>query len=167
MLLLLRQEPGTAVTTMFDFYALPNSWPGRAEAARAPHRKKAGIVETALKKDIVSELGASFDEKRLCPYIQMHEFESLLFCDPSVICAVLRSPGSEECLRAIRDAFGSPEEINDNPETAPSKRLLRVFMGYRKRLHGLIATQRIGLEAMRNACPHFAQWVALLESLGD
>jgi hypothetical protein len=55
--------------------------------------------------------------------------------------------------------------MNDNPETAPSKRLLNVFADYRKRLHGLIAAQRMGIEAMQNECPHFARWVETLESL--
>src|SRR5271165_4450886 len=41
VLVLLRQEFDTVVTTMFDFYALPNSWPGRAEAKKLPHQAKA------------------------------------------------------------------------------------------------------------------------------
>ena len=50
VLLLLRQESDTVVTTMFDFYALPDSWPGRTEARKAPFSRKAGIVETAVKR---------------------------------------------------------------------------------------------------------------------
>jgi hypothetical protein len=40
MLALLKQEAGTIITTMFDFYAMPFSWPGREEASKAPHKKK-------------------------------------------------------------------------------------------------------------------------------
>ncbi len=166
ILLLLRQESGTIVTTMFDFYALPDSWPGRTEAKEAPFPRKADIVETAVKEDILSELGGSFEERRFRPYVQMHEFEALLFSQPATICTVLRSPGSERDVQAIRDEFLNPEEIDDGPPTAPSKRLLKVFTDYRKRIHGLIAAQRIGIDVMRENCPHFAKWLGMLESVG-
>jgi hypothetical protein len=166
VLALLRQEADTIVTTMFDFYALPDSWPGRVEARTAPFSKKANLVETAVAEDVFNELGTSFDKKRFRPYIQMHEFEALLFSQPATVCAVLRSPNSEEVVQSIRDSFANPEEINDNFATAPSRRLLDVFADYRKRLHGLIAAQRIGIDAMRKVCPHFAGWVGMLESLG-
>ena len=166
VLALLRQETDTVVTTMFDFYALPNSWPGRVEAKTAPFSKRADIVEAAVAEEISNSLGVSFDKSRFCPYIQMHEFEALLFSRPATICDVLRSPRSEKELQSIRDAFQTPEEINDNPMTAPSKRLSDVFADYRKRLHGLIAAQRMGIDVMRNECPHFARWVEILESLG-
>jgi hypothetical protein len=105
-------------------------------------------------------------QTRFSPYIQMHEFEALLFSQPAMICAVLRSPESEKDVQAIRASFGNPEEINDNYETTPSRCLLKVFADYQKRLHGLIAAQRIGIDAMRRECPHFAGWVGMLESLG-
>ena len=165
VLLLLRQESATVVTTMFDFYALPDSWPGRTAAKQAPFAQKASIVETAVKKDLLRELGTSFDEGRFHPYIQMHEFEALLFSQPATICAVLRSPASVGTIQAIRDEFQDPEQINDN--FAPSKQLLNVFVDYRKRTHGLIAAQRIGIDAMRDNCPHFAQWLGMFESLGE
>jgi len=166
VLALLRQESDTIVTTMFDFYALPGSWPGRVEAKAAPFSKKANLVETAVAEDISTELGTSFDKRRFHPYIQMHEFEALLFAQPGTICAVLRSPKSEKQIQSVRDSFQNPEEINDGSKTAPSKRLLDVFVDYRKRLHGLIAAQRIGIDAMRKECPHFARWVEMLQSLG-
>jgi hypothetical protein len=166
VLALLRQEADTIITTMFDFYALPDSWPGRTGAKTALLAEKAGMVETAVHEDVCRELGKSFDKGRFRPYIQMHEFEALLFSQPATICAVLRSPESEKQVQAIRAKFSNPEEINDNSETAPSKRLLKLFADYRKRLHGSIAAQSIGIDAMRKECPHFAGWVGMLESLG-
>jgi len=166
ILLLLRQETDTVITTMFDFYALPDSWPGRKEARPAPVLQKADIVEAAVKKDVIADLGPSFDEGRFRPYIQMHEFEALLFSHPAIVCAVLRSPELARELHAIRDAFRNPEEIDDGTATAPSKRLQRVFSDYKKRIHGLIAAQRIGVDAMRQNCLHFAQWLRMLETIG-
>jgi hypothetical protein len=167
ILALLKQEADTVVTTMFDFYALPDSWPGRVEARTALLATKAEIVETAVQNDISSELGTSFDRSRFRPYIQMHEFEALLFSQPATICAVFQSPESEQEVQSVRASFRNPEEINDNFETAPSKRLLKVFSNYQKLLHGLIAAKRIEIGPMRKECPHFARWVEVLEAAGQ
>jgi len=167
MLLLLRQEKGTAITTMFDFYAMPDSWPGRSTAGSIPFANRAPTVENALKQDIVSEMGGTFDEARFLPYVQMHEFEALLFSQPSVICEVLRCPEKLAECQQIRSKFSSPEEINDSPQTAPSKRLATLSSStrYRKRTSGLIAAQRIGIEPMISECPHFFEWLNTLCSL--
>ncbi|MFZ1934318.1 MAG: DUF4276 family protein [Thermoguttaceae bacterium] len=166
VLALLKQEADTVVTTMFDFYALPGSWPGQKNARAALLAHRAGIIEAAVKEDVCGELRASFDGRRFCPYIQMHEFEALLFSQPAAVCAVLQRPESEKEVRSIRDAFQNPEEIDDNYETAPSKRLLKVFTNYQKLFHGLLAAKWIGIDAMRSECPHFAAWVGMLEALG-
>jgi hypothetical protein len=96
----------------------------------------------------------------------MVEFESLLYSDPRTLAAAVLSPQSEAPLRAIRARFTTPEEINDNPNTAPSIRLAGLFAHYQKRLHGLIAAKNIGIEALRTECPHFAQWLAKLRACG-
>jgi hypothetical protein len=166
ILILLKQENDTIITTMFDFYGMPDSWPGRSSAKDASFSQKAIIVERGIRDDITMEFGGSFDERRFLPYIQMHEFEALLFADPPAIAKVLRSPNAESSVQDIRNAFTSPEEINDNITSAPSKRLLTLFSDYRKRLHGPIIAVRIGIEKMRTECPHFAEWLAKLELLG-
>ncbi|WP_428261636.1 DUF4276 family protein [Haliangium sp.] len=67
----------------------------------------------------------------------------------------------------MRDAVTSPEHIDEGAETAPSKRLLKLFPGYDKPSFGSLVSQQIGLEAIRRECPHFSQWVARLESLSS
>lgn len=165
MLVLLKQEKGTTITTMFDFYGMPVSWPGRSQARSTPFAKKAQTVEAAIAKDITEELGISFDGGRFLPYVQMYEFEALLFSQPPIICEVLRCPNLEASCQKIRDDFPTPEEINDSPLTAPSKRLAKLFAGYQKHLHGLITATRVGVEVMRLECPHFAEWLRSLEGL--
>ena len=65
-----------------------------------------------------------------------------------------------------REIMGlSPEDVNDGPDTAPSKRLERLLPGYSKPLHGPLATEGAGLAALREACPRFDGWVRRLESL--
>ncbi len=64
---------------------------------------------------------------------------------------------------AIRREVKTPEEIDDRPQFAPSKRIERLFPGYRKTLHGPMAAKRIGLDPIRAECPHFSGWLAKLE----
>jgi trehalose-6-phosphate synthase len=58
----------------------------------------------------------------------------------------------------------APEDINDNPETAPSKRIIHYFPVYQKVFQGIIAAKRIGIELMRKECSHFNSWLEHLES---
>ena len=66
-------------------------------------------------------------------------------------------------FQAIRDQFDNPEEIDDSPLTAPSKRIERLVAGYQKPLVGTQAALAIGLGTIRTVCPHFDAW---LERLG-
>ena len=162
---LLKQQSDTYVTTMFDFYGMPNSWPGRDDARKLAHPNKAPSIEQAIHEQIGAELGGSFDDDRLIPYVQMHEFEALLFSEPSALSQVMREPDTEEDLQAIRDGFSTPEEINDDPNTAPSKRIESLYGNYQKPFHGRLAATRITVEVMREECPHFNEWIDTLESL--
>ena len=67
---------------------------------------------------------------------------------------------------AIRNRFSTPEEINDSPATAPSKRVESLVPRYQKPLMGTLAAQQVGLAAIRKACPHFDNWVRTLEHVG-
>jgi len=164
----LLQDKESACSTMFDYYGLASDFPGKDRiAANQSTSMKAEIIETALRGEIEREMGSSFDSRRFIPYVQMHEFEGLLFSDPVSLAASLRNPGSEEQFRDIRRAFGSPEDINDEYETCPSRRIMNIHPRYDKPTGGVIAAHAIGLEKMRAECPHFSAWVAKLESLGD
>ncbi len=167
ILALLRQESTTVVTTMFDFYGMPGNWPGRRKVRRASHAKKAATVERAILEDVAKQMGPKFNRKRFLPYIQMHEFEALLFSRPETIAEVIPDVGASDALQAIRDEFSTPEEIDDDPQTAPSKRIERLCPAYQKPFHGAIAAKRIGIEVIRQECPHFNEWLSALESLGQ
>jgi hypothetical protein len=162
---LLKQESRTVVTTMFDFYGMPTTWPGRADASRVRHDRKARTVEAAIKEAMQTHLGSAFDETRLHPYVQMHEFEALLFSQPNTISEVMRAEDLLVELEEIRNSFESPEHINDGPETAPSKRLEAIFPYYQKTFHGILASKKIAIDTMRRECSHFDEWLTTLESL--
>jgi hypothetical protein len=157
-------------TTMFDFYGLPANFPGfgTLHPGLGPPDRVVSL-EAELHRDIGARLAGLPVAQRFIPYIQLHEFEALLFADPE---AFLESfPDSQQTVRrlgAIRVKFPNPEDINDNRLTAPSKRILDLFPDYQKPVAGLLIAQRIGLAAIRAVCPRFDAWIARLLALaGD
>ena len=163
----LKQDPGILVTTMVDYYGLPQTWPGRAKAPRQAFTDRAAAVESELLKDVSDELGGDFDQRRFVPYVVMHEFEGLLFSDAQGFARGLLMPELSSKLQAIRDEFATPEEINDSPETAPSTRVAGLIPRYQKPLMGVLAAQEIGIDTIRKECPLFAGWLAELELRAD
>jgi hypothetical protein len=165
----LREDTGRILTTMVDYYGLPQTgsraWPGREEASELPFSEKARAVEDGLSASIREAMGAGFDQNRFLPYVMMHEFEALLFSDCAAFGRGIGRPDLDGDFQEIRDAFGNPEEIDDSPETAPSKRVDRLVRGYEKPLLATLAALEIGLGAMRRECPHFGSWLDQLEHL--
>ena len=159
----LKQDREILVTTMADYYGLPHTWPGRANAPSLPLLDRASVVERELLRDVSNALGSGSDPSRFMPYIVMHEFEGLLFSDPDGFGLGIGRSDLSPKLRAIRNAFGTPEEINDSPDTAPSKRVEVLMPGYQKPLNGVQAAQEVGLDAIRGECPLFSNWVERLE----
>jgi hypothetical protein len=151
---------------MFDYYAMPPDWPKRKEARRTPFAERAVTIEAAILTDVSSQLGNRFDCSRFIPYVQMHEFEALLFSDPKSLADGLEL-ADDVATRHIRDQFPSPEQINDSEQTAPSKRILELNAGYSKVTDGVLISQRIGLAVMRTECSHFNEWIQKLEALAS
>ncbi|HQU45414.1 MAG TPA: DUF4276 family protein [Pirellulales bacterium] len=156
------KAPDVFFITMIDLYGIHTGFPGLAEAEKLRHSpaKRVECLENAFAADI----GAP----RFIPHIQLHEFESLLFAEPAKF--ELFFPGSEKtvaALKAVADAHASPEEIDDGPTTAPSKRIIALIPAYEgsKATAAPQLAAAIGLETIRGKCPHFAAWLTLLESL--
>ena len=166
----LKDDRHCIATTMVDFYALPQSgeraWPGRAAAAKVSATKKSAIVIDALAADIAAAMGDDFDPSRFVPFVVMHEFEALLFSDCEAFGKGIARVDLIAQFQAIRNQFPSPEEINDSPLTAPSKRVEALVAGYQKPLLGTLAALEIGLPKIRSACPDFNGWLLRLEALG-
>ena len=152
-------------TTLFDFYGLPTDFPGKSAAKRKrSHSDKAQCIREAITAELQAELGEQ-PLRRFIPYVQMYEFEKLLFSDPTSLAEAINEKSLADRFRRIRQAFDTPEEINDNPQTAPSKRILSLFPGYDKPLYGALAAIEIGLAKIREQCFLFDGWVARLEAL--
>ena len=154
----LKQDRGSAVALIVDYYGLPPTWPGRKASQGAPP------VEAALCDDIAGRMGGGFDRGRFLPLVMMHEFEAMLFSDCEAFGAAIGRRDLVPKLQAIRDCFGTPEDIDDSPETAPSKRIKALLPDYEKPLMGNLAAREIGLERIRAECPHFRNWLERLEA---
>lgn len=159
------EDQAAYCTTMFDYYGLPDDFPGlNADDCPPPPRLSARINH--LERSLAQEIG---DTHRFIPYLQVHEFEALLFADVETIRNALKAHGSTESrlddLRMIVNHFDHPEQIDDGPDTAPSKRLQDLFPRYDKVFHGEMIAHDIGLPRIRDACPHFNDWVSRLETL--
>ncbi len=150
------KEDNTAwVTTMLDFYGLPSDFPAMTSTGDSFARAKA--VEGAFKEDI--------DRRNFISNIVVHEFESLLFSDPTAFAKWFDDAYIVETLNSVKNNFASPEHINDNRDTAPSKRILAVCDAYDKVAHGSLIALDIGLDIIRGECPLFDAWVKQLEAL--
>jgi hypothetical protein len=144
---------------MYDLYHLPKDFPGQTNLPKANGHSKALHLENAFKQNINSS--------KFHPYLQVHEFEAFLFVNPVLTASLMTGRNNLSTqLQAIRQGFPTPEDINDDPITAPSKRILSLYPRYEKLLDGPIITLNVGLDAIRAECPHFADWVTWLEGLG-
>ena len=145
------------VTSLVDYYGFRDKG---ADGVDALEQRILTSVQTKLKD-------RPPDTSLIIPYVQMYEFEALLFSEPAVFVEELRLfSGTGDQLGAIRENFANPEEINDSPYTAPSKRIAKILPHYEKVKDGLRVAERIGLTTIRAQCPRFNQWVTHLESLG-
>ena len=97
----------------------------------------------------------------------LHEFEALLFVDPNKFKEWVDDESIIDSLHQIKASYSSPEEINNSPQTAPSKRILGLIPDYNKVIQGTIIAMEIGLDEMRRQCLHFNHWLDRLENLRD
>ena len=155
------------VSTMVDYYGMPNDWPGRADAAASvlATAERAALIENAMLEDVRVRMDRNFNINRFVPYVMMHEFEAMLFSDCDRFAYAVGSPHLSRDFQAVRDAFANPEDIDDSPISAPSKRIELLLPGYSKPLIGTNAALNIGLDAIRGECPHFRGWLGRLETL--
>lgn len=164
----LKEDTALVCTTMVDFYGMPRDWPGRTESnSCGNYQGKAQTVEQALSEDIVAQMGASWNHRQFIPYVQMHEFEALLFADTSILAESTGEVKVSAQLEHVLQLFSCPEEINDNYQNCPSRRIKQHIPNYVKTVDGIIAARKIGLPKIRQKCPRFNDWVTKLENLGN
>ena len=161
-----QQQPDFWISSMVDLYAFPKKdtpyTPQIQQINDAVDRVRA--LEVAIKTDI------NFD--RFIPYVQLHEFEALLFCDLSQLKTFY--PDKEKELKQLQKSVAhlAPEDINETPENAPSKRIANAISAYgkssgAKTTAGVGSATNIELAILRAKCPHFNEWLTDIEQLGS
>ena len=155
-------EKDVLVSTLIDFYALPKDFPKYEEASKIVDKaERLTFLESAIVEDIQTENDAYFPN--LIPYIQLHEFEALVFSSLQSISSLF---GDDEAdfteIRKVIETHPNPEDINDNPKTAPSKRLISLIKGYHKVVDGIMIIEETGIETVLEKCTRFNNWVETL-----
>jgi len=141
------------VTTLYDFYGFKGRLPD--ETPETLCLRMSDVLERP---------------RHLIPYVQVHEFEALLFSAPPVLAGYLGSQPFGQAEAAAVSACGGAEQVNDLPQSTPSKRLVSFFrehlnQRYDKPFHGPLLAMEIGLPAIRTACPRFETWLTQQERL--
>lgn len=150
--MLSRMFPDAYITMMFDYYGLPNDFPGR-NYEESDIYKKVDYIEKAIEEKL--------EIKKFIAYLSIHEFESLLFSNPESF--LLVKPTIAKEILKIKEKYGNPELINDSILTAPSKRIIKYFPGYSKKKDGIIIAKDTGIEKMMQECRHFKEWIMELK----
>lgn len=166
----LKQRNNTYVSTMFDYFRIDTEWPGKDEISQKIQNgdsltaiQKAEILETATINEIVKVFADYKAKSRFIPYIEMHEFESLLFSDADILAKEIGINVSY--IKKILAGYNNPEEINDDPAKSPANQLKALNKGYRKIANGKTISEAIGIPTIRDQCTHFNNWLTKLEHL--
>ena len=120
-------------------------------------RQKVQTIERKIRET------EGYDEEFFFPYIELHEFESMILSDV----AKLEEAYFEYDLKALKECVkvqSNPELINDGEETAPSKRILNCINCFDKANVGVDVLEKIGIERIAGKCSHFAEWIKRIES---
>lgn len=150
-MLLQSSQTDFVVTTFIDFFRIPNTMPEYHECvAKSDDMQRVEALEKAMNGNIL--------DNRFFSYIQLHEFEALLFSDNKGFESYFAGNEAEQ-TSAIITAYENPEDINSSPEGAPSKRLLSIKPDYNKVLEGNLIALEIGIHTILEKCPRFAEWI--------
>jgi len=157
-----RGRTNTYYTSFIDLYAFPkdDESPYIAQLQNiVDHYQRIAALEVAIAKDI--------NHPNFIPYVQLHEFEAFLMVDVDRL--ITMYPDARTSIERIKRNIGNtnPEEINESPQTAPSKRIIQFLPGYegQKAQVGPLVAEDIGMISLRKNCPHFNEWISKLEKL--
>lgn len=146
----LKSEQDIVVTTFVDFFRRPNNLPQAAACAQKP-------TTTAQVDCLMEKMSNDVKDPRFIPYIQLHEFETLLFSNNDGFAAYL--PNIASHTARIVAEYDNPEDINSGPSTSPANRILHFYPAYDKNVDGPLLALEVSLDVMRQRCPRFRRWL--------
>lgn len=156
----LTRDSDAWVTTLLDFYGLPEDFPGYQAAIQPgdPRERVASLQEAFM---------AAVGHPRFVPFLALHELEAWVFTAPDVVAEHFGTPRLAARVRQVSEQAGNPELINLGDSSHPKARLQGMGTGYKESSDGPTLLEKIGIEAIRDACPHFAAWLTRLEALAE
>lgn len=154
LIILCKSHPKEYLTTMFDYYAMPDNTPG-IESKEPDVYERIHKIEGLINDDI-NQPNCRF-------HFMLHEFEGILFSNPRSF-EIIADEATVQQIQDIRDCYPTPEHINNSPETAPSKRLEKLIPNYAKVLNGTLLSKDMGIDSIMEQCQHFREWVKFIES---
>jgi hypothetical protein len=151
------------ITTMIDFYGLPNDFPKSNDTSKKTTYDTIKLWE----KTFFDDIGVD----NFIPYIQLYEFETLLYCDIDKICDEFFDLDIKNLkVKITKDIqqFDNIELINNSIDTSPSKRLNKLTDG--KYCNSKVASstnilKKIDIKTMLQKCTHFKYWIEKLTIL--
>ena len=159
----LKNDSSVVVTTLIDYYGIEykHEFPGWAKGETILDKnERLNFLEEAMVDEIANDL-----HTRFFPYLQLHEFEGLLFNDIQIFYDQVPTHeliGKDELKRVFAE-YNKPEMINNSKENSPGHRLERIIKGYDKIVYGNCLAEAIGISKMREKSPRFNRWIAKLE----
>ncbi len=151
--ILSRQHKNEHITTMFDYYGMPDNTPGIDDNTQDIY-----IRINNIEKTIEQDIGLTN-----CHFnLMLHEFEGILFSNPKSFSLITNDENVDKII-CMRNEAETPEHINNSPETAPSKRLMSIIPNYVKIKNGAILAEDMGIDTIINECKHFAEWIEAIK----
>jgi hypothetical protein len=157
-----KERPNTFYTSFIDLYAFPKD-------IESPYDNKIQNISNKYQKifELEKAIGQNINHPSFIPYVQLHEFEAFILSYPEKLLNLY--PEYQTPLKRLKKDIGTlkPEEINESPQTAPSKRIIKYFPEYeaQKAQVGPLVAEDIGINILREKCPHFNEWITKLENL--
>lgn len=151
---LLHSKKDDFIVSMFvDFFRIPEIPKKERWEIKTNHLEKVEEMEQCIAEDI--------NDSRFIPYIQLHEFEALLFSTNKGFESFFSEDDAKDTQHII-NTFNNPEDINTTPTGAPSKRLLTIKDNYDKVIEGNLIALEIGINDILAKCPRFRAWIEKL-----
>lgn len=152
-------SPDVYHTSLIDLYGLSTDFPKYKEASKLKPYDKVALIEQGIAENV--------NHYKFIPFVQLHEYEAMLFSHSELMEEFLSLYNKlpAKCFQSIIQSVGNPELINDNPHTAPSKRIEKLCPSYDKVDDGVLLLEEIGLQKIRDNCQHFNEWLTKLENL--
>ena len=157
LIILCKSHSNECITTMFDYYGMPDNTPG-ITLQDPDILRRIESIEAMITADI--------GMKNCFFHFMLHEFEGVLFSNPPSF-HLIADDNTVEKVQMIRNSFSTPEHINNSLETAPSKRLAQLIPNYAKVRYGAMLSKDMGIDIIIQECPHFRKWITKIAEISN